>query len=102
MPPSSPLPRAQPTALLDREGELAAIHGRLTVDGARLLTLAGPAGVGKTCLALEAAARLTGAFPDGVALVDLAPLRHPHPVLPAIAQALGLADTGDCSSYPKA
>ena len=32
----------------------------------------------------------------------LAPLRHPHLMLPAIAQALGLADTGDCSSYPKA
>ena len=89
----SPVP-AQPTPLIGRTAELATIHRRLSDQGARLLTLTGPAGVGKTRLALAAAAQLADRFADGVALVDLAPVRDPSLVLPAIARTLGLTDTG--------
>src|SRR5262249_44781281 len=81
-----------PTALVDREVELEAIHQRLVAEGARLLTLTGPAGVGKTRLALAAAAQLTDRFPDGVVLVDLTPIHEPQFVLCAAAHALALGD----------
>jgi len=89
-----PLP-PEPTALVGRTSELDTILQRLTVEDVRLLTLTGPAGVGKTRLALAAAARLTedtSRFPDGVVVVDLTPVRDPNLVLGAIAGALGLLD----------
>ena len=67
---------------------------RLTRGHTRLLTLTGPAGVGKTRLALEVFDRLVDRFPGGVTLVDLTPVRAPASVLPAIAQALGFIDSG--------
>jgi predicted ATPase/transcriptional regulator with XRE-family HTH domain len=99
-PPPAPfvrLPAAQPTPMVDRVTELAIIWQRLTVDGARLLTLVGPAGVGKTRLALAAAAQLTrqcaDCFADGVVVVDLTPVRDPEQVLDAIGRAYGFTDT---------
>jgi non-specific serine/threonine protein kinase len=89
--------QAQPTPLLGRAGELEMIHQRLVTDGARLLTLTGPAGVGKTRLALAAAQvaeQVSDRFPDGVVVVDLTPVRDPHQVLAAIAHACGFRDTG--------
>ncbi len=84
--------------LVGRRAERETIRQRLVGDGVRLLTLIGPAGVGKTRLALAAAALLAEQsptrFPDGVTLVDLAPIRDPSLVLPAIARALGLTDSG--------
>jgi non-specific serine/threonine protein kinase len=59
-----------------------------------LLSLIGPAGVGKTRLALEARQRLTDHFRDGITVVDLAPVRSPGLVLPAVALALGLIESG--------
>ena len=56
----------------------------------RLLTCAGPGGVGKTRLALAVAASVTGAFADGVWFVSLAALRDPTLLAPAIGAALGL------------
>src|SRR5947209_6941225 len=91
--PASGFP-AQPTRLLGRTTELDTIEQKLIHDHARLLSLIGPAGVGKTRLALETRVRLATAFPDGVPLVDLAPVREPGRVLPTIAQALGLTDLG--------
>src|SRR5262252_5493317 len=72
----------QPTPLIGRTQEVEAIGRLLTVDGGRLLTLVGPAGVGKTRLALAAAAnaQLVDRFSDGVTLVDLAPIRIPQDV----------------------
>jgi predicted ATPase/DNA-binding CsgD family transcriptional regulator len=86
--------RAQPTPLLGRVGELETIRQRLVADGVRLLTLTGPAGVGKTRLALAAATQVAEHFPDGVTLVDLAPVHDPLLVLSTMARALGLTDTG--------
>jgi predicted ATPase/DNA-binding CsgD family transcriptional regulator len=87
---------AQPTALIGRASELEAIIRRLCVEGVRLLTLTGPAGVGKTRLALAAVAtdQVVRHFPDGVHVVELARVQDPAQVLPAIALTLGLADTG--------
>ena len=61
-------------------------------DGARLLTLTGPGGSGKTRLALEAAAELVPAYKAGVFWVGLAALREPSLVTDTIAQTLGAKD----------
>src|SRR6187551_1975194 len=68
-----PLP-AQPTVLIAREAEVAALRARLWRADLRLLTLTGPGGIGKTRLAIAAAAEVAGDFTDGVCFVDLAPL----------------------------
>jgi predicted ATPase/class 3 adenylate cyclase len=78
------------TPFLGREHELAEVLGLL--EGARLLTLTGPGGTGKTRLGLQAAAEASDRYPDGVFWVPLAPLRDPHVVLEAAGQALGAND----------
>ncbi len=59
----------------------------------RLVTLCGPGGVGKTRLGLQVAAELSELFPDGVYLVNLAPLSDPALVLPTIASTLNLKES---------
>jgi predicted ATPase len=76
------------TPFFGRERELQAVTELITRAGARLVTLTGPGGTGKTRLALEAASRAAGAFPDGVHWVALASLRDQEHVLSAIAQTL--------------
>ncbi len=91
-PPSASLaaPPIPPTRLIGRDRETTAVVRLLQQADVRLLTLTGPGGVGKTRLALAALAALRDAHPDGVAFVDLAPLRDPALVAPTIARALGL------------
>src|SRR5262249_9161733 len=79
-----------PAPLVDRVEELATAQALLRSDAVRLLTLTGPAGVGKTRLALQVATSLRATFPDGVWFVELAPLRDPELVLSTIAQVLGV------------
>jgi len=65
------------------------------VGSRRLVTLNGVGGVGKTRLALEAGAELAGEFPDGVWMVELAPVGDPAAVPAAIAAVLGVTLQGD-------
>ena len=78
-------------AFVGRESELEDVLARVE-GGARLLTLTGPGGCGKSRLAIEAAAALVPAFAAGVFWVGLAPLRDPARVLGAIGLALGARD----------
>lgn len=86
---------AQPTPLVGRTAELSDILTRLNTRDVHLLTLTGAGGIGKTRLALQAAAELVDCFADGVYFVDLAPIRDPEAVPAAIAQTLGLRETSD-------
>jgi predicted ATPase/class 3 adenylate cyclase len=83
---------AQPTALLGRESEVAATRALLEQDGARIVTLTGPGGTGKTRLGLQAGAELIETYADGVWFVPLAAIADPALVVPAIAQPLGVRE----------
>jgi len=78
------------TPFLGRAHELAQVVELLS--RARLLTLTGPGGTGKTRLGLQAAAEAAEDYPDGIFWVPLAPLRDPELVLETAAQALGAKD----------
>jgi predicted ATPase/class 3 adenylate cyclase len=80
------------TAFLGRERELREVVVLLDRVDARLVTLVGPGGTGKTRLALQAAAEASDAFPDGVHWIPLAPVRDKDDVGPTFAQALEVRD----------
>jgi predicted ATPase len=84
------LPRPA-NSFVGRETEVDEVAALLS-DGARLLTLTGPGGSGKTRLAIEAASTLVPAFRAGVFWVGLAPLRDPALVVETIGQTLGAKD----------
>ncbi|MET0918072.1 MAG: tetratricopeptide repeat protein [Burkholderiales bacterium] len=78
------------TSFVGREREITQIKQWLATT--RLLTLAGAGGCGKTRLALQVACTMLGEHPDGVWLVELAPLGDPSLVPQAIAKALGVTE----------
>ena len=75
--------------LLGRKRELGELLRLLGKERVRLVTLTGPGGIGKTSLAVAAAAELVESFDDGVGLVELAAIREPSLVLAHIAESLG-------------
>lgn len=85
-PPPSNLP-AQLGSVVGRADQVETIV-RLVSD-ARLVTVVGPGGIGKTTVAVAAAGRLLARFPDGVWFVDLAPVTDPALVPTALAALLG-------------
>ncbi|WNI25088.1 BTAD domain-containing putative transcriptional regulator [Streptomyces sp. ITFR-16] len=98
-PPAAPVPAARPgnlrarlTSFVGRERDIGAVRGDLT--RARLVTLLGPGGAGKTRLSQEVA-ESTGPeqWPDGVWLAELAPVDDPEALPEAVLSALGARET---------
>ncbi|MFE8976706.1 BTAD domain-containing putative transcriptional regulator [Streptomyces cyaneofuscatus] len=83
--------RARLTSFVGRDGDIAALREDLT--RARLVTLLGPGGAGKTRLSQETAEAVADAWPDGVWLAELAPVDDPDAVPEAVLSALGARET---------
>ncbi|HEV7129154.1 MAG TPA: tetratricopeptide repeat protein [Ktedonobacterales bacterium] len=91
---AAPVLPAYLTRLIGREHDEAMVAHLLRRPDVRLLTLIGPAGIGKTRLAVQVAGSSAAEFRDGVHFVDLAAVRDPNTVLTMIAQTLGVHDPG--------
>ncbi|MEA2514123.1 MAG: hypothetical protein QOJ59_3610, partial [Thermomicrobiales bacterium] len=83
------------TSFVGRNREVVAVAALLRSPEIRLVTLTGPGGVGKTRLALQVAEKLAPEFSNGAAFVDLAAVRDPGLVLPAVAAVLGVREVPD-------
>jgi predicted ATPase/DNA-binding SARP family transcriptional activator len=88
-----PLP-VPPTPLVGRRLELAAVSALFRDEGARLVTLTGPGGTGKTRLGLAVAHALEPELRNGALFVSLAPVSSPELVVPSIAEALEVREGG--------
>jgi len=95
--PRSNLP-ATTTSLVGREREIALVREYLLNGEIRLVTLAGPPGIGKTRLSLEAARVVLPTFPNGVFFTALAPLDDPSLVASTIVEALGYVEAKNLSA----
>ena len=85
----------QTTSFIGREREQLEV--KTLLQGARLLTLLGMGGLGKTRLSLQVAADVTADFPDGIWFIDLAPIRDDALVVSEVAQVLGVREEPDRS-----
>jgi predicted ATPase/DNA-binding SARP family transcriptional activator len=85
----------QGTPFVGRRQELGELDRLLAPTAeARLVTVVGPGGMGKTRLALEAASRQLAHYPDGVWFVSLAPVQSAEAIVPTVAQVLGVSFFG--------
>lgn len=80
----------QLTSFIGRQQEIAETTDLIISNKARLITLTGPGGTGKTRLALQTAKKLEHRFPDGVVLVELASISKTSPVENKFLSSLGL------------
>ncbi|HTR93047.1 MAG TPA: LuxR C-terminal-related transcriptional regulator [Trebonia sp.] len=90
---------AEASSFVGRAAELTGIAALL--GNARMVTVTGAPGVGKTRVSLRAAMTAAGQFPDGAWLVDLAPLTEPGQLAPAVAVALGLPPADETTLLAK-
>jgi predicted ATPase len=106
-PPARQFPAREPsliptplTPLIGRDRERGAVEALLERDGVRLVTLVGPGGIGKSRLAIDVANRRRAAGTE-VAFIDLSSVTDASLVPNAIAEALGVLDTGDAPIVEK-
>jgi predicted ATPase/DNA-binding XRE family transcriptional regulator len=93
--PSALLPAV---ALVGRDADAERLCALLARDQVRLVTLVGPAGVGKTSLATRVALERASTFELGATLVELAPVSDPSLVAAALGRALRLRESGDATA----
>jgi predicted ATPase len=97
---SEPRPNNLPvqrTAFIGREHEAAGLRELLSRADVRLVTLTGPGGIGKTRLALQVAGEIADQFPGGVCFVALSAIGERGLIASAIAQAVGVRESGNTS-----
>jgi predicted ATPase/class 3 adenylate cyclase/DNA-binding CsgD family transcriptional regulator len=82
---------SQATSFVGRAAEMAGLRSLIS-GGSRLVTIAGPGGIGKSRLALQVAAEALDGVGDGVWLVELAPVAEPELVARTVAAALGVRE----------
>jgi predicted ATPase len=87
----------QRTAFIGREQEADGLRQLLSRVDVQLVTLTGPGGIGKTRLALQVAGEIGDQFPGGVCLVALSAIGEGDLIASAIAQAVGVRETGNTS-----
>ena len=78
----------RPARIIGRDADICAVAEHLS--SRRFVTIRGPAGIGKTTLAVALAYELGYQFRDGIAFLDIASLKDPHQVVSAAASVLGL------------
>ena len=83
----------QLTSFVGREREIARLKNLL--GKAKLVTLTGNGGCGKTRLALETAKRCVDSYQDGIWFIELASISDPKLILPAVASTLGIPESRD-------
>jgi hypothetical protein len=97
--PSAPLPPLPhpPTRLIGREADVARVLDLLADSEARMITIVGAGGTGKSRLALAVAEQARDRYRDGIAYLELATVTESSLVSPTIAKAVGLEERGGAS-----